>query len=313
MAKSLIVTTSFGYGRSDLSPFINSARLNSPNSDILIFCSDNDVQALKDLRSEYQQVILKPVQNPPRIIKGQTKFVRAAARRIQRASLATTQKIVDSKDGISIESDAIISKSTCQLHFLIRRFFWARQALLDPTLEEYKDVMLCDSRDVLIQKDPFNEIKGQLTSGEEINTVGDCQINRAWIQKAYGEKILSQLESRKIICAGVTIGSRENILKYLDIFCAESLALARRHSTCYLPNLDQAIHNKILRLSRELNPVLTKANGHIATVGWHKESDISIDVNRKQAVIDGSNPAIIHQYDRSKSLSEFVNTYYKLR
>ena len=212
---------------------------------------------------------------------------------------------------VGVEADSTFSKSTCQLHFLIRRFFWARQALLDHSLEDYKDVMLCDSRDVLIQSDPFAGIQGQLTSGEEANQVRECPINRGWIKKAYGRSILSQLENSKIICAGVTLGSKENILNYLNLFCEESISLIDMHSTSYLPNLDQAIHNKVLRLSTELNPRLTEPNGHIATVGCIQESDIGFDTNTRQVMIQGSRPAIVHQYDRSPSLSEFANTHYK--
>lgn len=313
MAKSLIITTSFGYKPTDLAPFINSARLNSPSSDLLFFCSAGDVEALRGLEKKHGQIILRPIPNPPVIIKGRARYIRLASRKFRRASLAAAQKIIRSNHEIGIETDSTLAKSTCQLHFLIRRFFWARQSLIDRSLADYDNIMLCDSRDVLIQSDPFCEINGHLTSGEEINHVGECSINRGWIKKAYGTSILSQLERSKIICAGVTLGSRDNILKYLNSFCTESLSLIDRHSTSYLPNLDQAIHNKILRLSKELNPFLTKPNGHISTVGCYQESAIAFDSNKKQVIIDGCKPAIIHQYDRSKSLSEFANTHYGSR
>ena len=310
MAKSLIITTSFGYASSDLAPFINSARLNSPNSDIVIFCAESDIPSLKALLKKHRQITARPVPSPPVIIKGRAKTLKAAARKCRRASLAAAQKMMGSNHEVGVEVNSTFSKSTCQLHFLIRRFFWARQALLEHSLEDYKDVMLCDSRDVLIQSDPFAGIQGQLTSGEEVNQVGKCPINRGWIKKAYGMSILSQLENSKIICAGVTLGSRENVLNYLDLFCDESMSLIDMHSTSYLPNLDQAIHNKVLRLSTELNPRLTEPNGHIATVGCFQESDIGFDTKTRQVMIHGSRPSIVHQYDRSPSLSEFATTHY---
>ena len=310
MAKSLIITTSFGYASSDLAPFINSARLNSPNSDILIFCAESDILSLKPLLRNHRQIMTRAVPSPPAIIKGTAKNLKAAARKFRRASLAATQRVMGSKHEIGVEVNSTFSKSTCQLHFLIRRFFWARQALLDNRLDNYADVMLCDSRDVLVQSDPFTGIHGQLTSGEEVNRVGKCPINRGWIKKAYGKRILSQLENSKIICAGVTLGSRENILNYLNLFFEESMSLIDMHSTSYLPNLDQAIHNKVLRLSTELNPRLTGPNGHIATIGCLQESDIDFDSKTRQVMIRGSRPAIVHQYDRSPSLSKFATMQY---
>lgn len=311
MSRPLVITTAFSYGPGDLWPLLHSLRQCAPLADVLVLTAENDIAALEPLQQSFPRLTLEPVERPPRVIRGRLALPRKLASRSQRWLRQRQQKLLR-QPSIAIEEGRRFGLSTTQAHFLIRRFFWARERLTHSRWRDHGPVMLCDVRDVVVQGDPFAGIGEGLITGEEFGLFDHCAINRRWIRRAYGRDAEQELCGHPALCAGVVIGSRQQTLLYLDLFCREALELMQRHGTSCLANLDQAIHNRILRRSSALQLQLSAVNGPIATVGCVPAEEIQVPEGPGPVQVMGRVPAVIHQYDRRPALVEHVRARHGL-
>ena len=80
-----------------------------------------------------------------------------------------------------------------------------------------------------------------------------------------------------------------------------------------ITNLDQIFHNKIFAFQNNDEITIDKTNKFISTLGFTRKFDIKIDNAAKKIIVNGNIPSIIHQYDRDKSLSSTIlSWFYKL-
>ena len=93
---------------------------------------------------------------------------------------------------------------------------------------------------------------------------------------------------------------------YLDLFCEDTLNVMRSHGTSCLANLDQAIHNKILRKPSDLQLAISMVNGMIATMGCIPAERCKLPDGPGPVEVMGTLPKVIHQYDRHPLLSLHV-------
>ena len=311
MKRSLVVTTAFGYTSDAVRPLAYSIHKNCPNTDLLIQTSGKDLSKLIDLQDDLPNVRFCIIKDSPQIIKGRLALARKAVKHSMRRLRKTLQNLGCS-DKIYIEERRLFQVSTSQCHFLIRRFFWARSTILEPRNADYANIMLCDCRDVIVQKNPFTNAQNKLITGAEVNNIGACSMNSRWILQAYDQPTLDNIAAHKILCAGVTLGSRDKILQYLNLFCDETTEVIRRKRTGFLPNLDQAIHNNALRKTEELEICESSHDGLIATIGCADEGLISISP-ANIVTINNCLPSIIHQYDRIPWLNKRIRETYGKR
>ena len=176
-------------------------------------------------------------------------------------------------------------------------------------LEEnkYGKVLICDSRDIYFQSNPFNyDFKGAINFFLEDKKIKDCPHNSNWIIKTYGQKIFEKLSNNIINCSGTTLGTHEKIIDYLNLMIRQSKKHKYKKRLKYLLTLrrdkagrgsDQAyanyiVHNKLVKNSF----LYSNENGPIATVYYLKK----IKFNEKfQLVNSQNNPySIVHQYDK---------------
>lgn len=307
--RPLVITTAFSYGVDELWPLANSLQQHAAEADLLILTGAADLARLRPLQQSFQSVSLEAVNDPPTIIRGRLSVPRKLGASAGKWLRRRQQQLLPSAS-IAIEKPCRLGLSTRHSHFLIRRFFWAREQLNHSRWQNHDVIMLCDIRDVAIQANPFEQIGDYLITGEEPNTIGECPINRGWIRKAYGKTIEQSLQHQPILCAGVTLGSRQQIQTYLDVFCQESLQLMRRHRTSHLSNLDQAIHNRILRSDSSLKLSISPVNGLIATVGCLAADQCAIPADQTPVRVMGATPAILHQYDRLSALTDHIHSRY---
>jgi hypothetical protein len=93
---------------------------------------------------------------------------------------------------------------------------------------------------------------------------------------------------------------------YLDLFCEDTLNVMRSHGTSCLSNLDQAIHNKIIREPSDLQLAISMVNGMIATMGCIPAERCKLPDGPGPVEVMGTLPKVIHQYDRHPLLSLHV-------
>lgn len=310
MGKSLVITTAFAYAPVDLRPLACSLQRNSPDTDLLIQTSTQDLKQLTSLQGEFSNIRFCTIPNAPRIIKGRLALARKVVSHSLKNLRKSQQKLTGRKT-VFIEQKKLWEMSTLQCHFLIRRFFWARTSLLEINNANYEQVMLCDSRDVIVQGDPFQESFQRISTGAEVNTISDCQMNSKWVLEAYDKITLQAIQNNRILCAGVTLGKRAQILEYLNLICRDAVAVMKEKHTGFLSNLDQAMHNRILRSPGLLDFTESSHDGFIATIGCAERDSISIaPLSMGKIIVNGHMPTIIHQYDRIPWLAAHIKKEY---
>jgi hypothetical protein len=184
-----------------------------------------------------------------------------------------------------------------ETHINCHRFFCIKQ-LLSKIKMNCEYILICDSRDVLFQKnietynyDPNVDIYGFL---EGIKFYQELTFNTPWIkmlEELLNEKIYDKISQSNVICCGTTIGKRNIIVKYVDYMCNIISKYSIRR------NLDQGIHNYMLYLNK-LNvnvKLLSNADNLVNTVGndTHK-----LDENYNIVNADNNISYVVHQYDR---------------
>ena len=177
-------------------------------------------------------------------------------------------------------------------------------------------VLLADSRDVIFQRDPFTiEADPQrpldVFLEDYFRTYANSGINQGHVVPCFGADAVKRVflsPPRPVSCSGVTMGTRDAVVRYLRLMWAE-LSSSRYSATCLLH--DQAFHNWLLWRDK-LGPVRVWSNeaGPVTTIGWpeHLYRDrFGRVLNREGALVH-----VVHQYDRRKRLVASLGHRYAL-
>lgn len=180
------------------------------------------------------------------------------------------------------------------------RFICLESAIQDIACE---GVLLVDTRDIIFQKNPSQNLscKGLNVYEEDMSmSLGTCPYNSLWIQLGYGEEMLEKLKTFPISCVGTTCGDINSIRNYLKYLKEE---INRIQPRTQKPQ-DQAAHNYLIREKLNVR-VWHNEEGEIYTVGYIQRGTVKIKNNKiiNQA---GMVPTVIHQWDRHRNLTNFV-------
>jgi hypothetical protein len=172
-----------------------------------------------------------------------------------------------------------------------RRFF-AYLDYLSSRDVSYGNVMLTDVRDVFFQADPFaSDLGGGLDCflEDSAETLGTQPHNRKWMQAAFGSDVVQEMSGRPIVCAGVTVGPGELVVRYLEVMADFLLRLPRQGV-----GLDQAVHNYVLHKGLVSGArLIPNGAGVVSTLGVVPEERLN----------ELSSSAVLHQYDRHPTLT----------
>lgn len=159
-------------------------------------------------------------------------------------------------------------------------------------------------RDVVFQKNPFSgpALESLEVFEEAPRFCLESEVhNRRWIQEFYGESVLKMLGKHLVICSGVTVGKRSEILSYLDKMTD---SLSRYYAST---GFDQAVHNYLLRTLNVPDWLIRKfGDGRVIHVGTAAWNDLSLDASGNVVNDRGEPFSILHQYDRHPELVENV-------
>jgi len=181
---------------------------------------------------------------------------------------------------------------------------------------EFKNVFVTDTRDVVFQDNIFN-----WCSDNSLNlfledpgiALGECIYNRYWTESAYGSDIVSELKDNTILCAGTILGSREQVLELCNRIKIELDILKHTNNHSYQTvNVDQAILNKIVYKDK-IDCTLFQNGDLVGTVGQSVTQERAKDIvtlAENKILLNGTAPAVIHQYDRHQALIDFVSNLY---
>jgi len=187
------------------------------------------------------------------------------------------------------------------------RFLLARNFLL--VHPEYSQIMLTDVRDVVFQRDPFEWMQGRkglfCFAEMEGRTIGECKSNSRMVREVFGEDGWEQLQGFQISCAGVTFGTRVELIGYLERFLDLALgALSLRPCS----GSDQGIHNRIVHLENLEDLTLLDNEGPVFTMGCVPPESIRLNELGEVVNKHGDVYPVLHQYDRFPKLPKrFLN------
>lgn len=286
-----IITAATGYTEANLQIFLDSVERNCSNTKVFLIVFRQDRETMNGLQIKYPFV--EPI------------YIRK--RYYREATFAYSLSCflgINRKDYLSINPLLkFIGRS--QLHIALERFFVALQ-ITKSLGDSFSKVLLTDSRDVLLQEDPFSLVHENLVSGIEPATISDCNYNSTWIREVYGNDVLNSMLDKQMVCAGVTLGSIKEVEKYLMEMCSEMWK--------YLPQVktslgsDQAIHNYLIYHNRIVPDLVDNRSGFIATLCLEDPGNILTDSASGSVMVCGKYPAIVHQYDRHPDLLEFLKS-----
>jgi len=178
---------------------------------------------------------------------------------------------------------------------------------LEEVLQPCEGVFLADTRDVIFQKNPAEDLPayGLNAFEEDLSmTLGTCPYNSKWLTTGYGEAVMEEMKDFPISCVGTICGDYASIDNYLKFQRKEVLRLQPKTK---LPQ-DQATHNFLIR--KKLGCIVwPNENGEVYTVGYIPKKTIIVR-DDKILNLHGKVPTVIHQWDRHKNLSRFVEEKY---
>jgi len=281
-----IISAATGYGEADLQPFLRSIELSCPTSRVFLIVKKRDRALMEKMSHRFR--FLHPVYTGWKFNRG-GKVFRSLARAVIR-------------DNFTTRRSQWIALGRYPLHIMLERFFFALD-IVRTHGHSLHNVLLTDSRDVVFQKNPFEFIDGNAVSGLEEQTIGRCSINTGWLTHLYGREACDWLSDRKIICAGVTMGPAKEIEAYLTGMCSEIWRML--YKVALVAQYDQGIHNYLIYKGRLPVKLSNNGDGIIATLHHEDPNKIQADL-MNGVTVQGKRPAIIHQYDRHRSLKTFV-------
>lgn len=266
MKKNIVLTSAGSYEYWHLRPIIETYENHKSNDEFVLFLSDSSKETISKLKRHKIKII--------EFISKYPYFT---------SNLELTKYLPDHKENPT--------------HPKLTRYYMY-EAYLKSCSEEYDNVLLCDSRDVIFQKNPFDFAiqKGLYVFLEDDSeSIGDNYFNSLWIKSAFGEVFFEKVKHQPIACSGVSIGDSKSIISYLEIM-NEIIGTELTGKNCK----DQGTHNYIL--NSNFIPEAIKISddvGPVSTISSFKSYD-KIRINADAKVINWSNQIvnIVHQYDR---------------
>jgi len=185
--------------------------------------------------------------------------------------------------------------------------------------KDYDNVLLCDSRDIYFQGNPFEyNYKGPINFFLEDYRIKDCPYNSNWLLKTYGKIVVEDIGDKTILCSGTVLGTSSQIKGYLSLLKKYGSNFKYKKKFKYLitfrpdpegrgceqGHANYLVHKKIIKDCH----LYSNSRGPVATVFYLKK--IVFD-SQSRLINDAGQPyLLVHQYDkRWNQFSRYVNNF----
>ena len=178
--------------------------------------------------------------------------------------------------------------------------------------DEYEQIFITDTRDVIFQGDIFEHFKNYsnfLGYATEVDDIAGSKtgnpFNYNLLVNSFGKEEADKLAKKKTVCAGsAIIGTPQEMKVFLEKLLSYNLQE-------YPFGFDQAafnylIYNNLIPIKNLIE--IDVITGEIFTNGLITENKIRGDFILRG---DGGIPSVVHQYDRHAPLVELVNRLYR--
>jgi hypothetical protein len=284
---NIVVTVTAGYREEQIRPFLASLRHYAPDTSLRLLVDRVNPEFQRDVRTWFPDCsfhLLPP--KPLRDYALKRKWAASILKRMSRWS-----------------GSHRIGQRLVKINYL--RHLVIYDLLLSWRLSNAK-ILLCDSRDLVFQGNPFSGEWPLLWSAEEDKLIKDCRVNSAWFKRVGGEAALQQVQNRRIVCAGVLGGRADRIEEYLK---NSSALVSKLTPDIPLTDGDQGIHNNLVYMRPDLGFAIQPNGGRLAAnVGYTSPADLKIENQIVRLRDHAEAPAILHQYDRHPPLVNLVRS-----
>lgn len=285
---SLILSTAMNYDRRALEPFVASWKQNVPKSDLVLFCKNLSPETVTWLLDSGVDVLPADLPCESDGIgwrKGLLHYALVASARLHCTALSL----------MGAYGKERIPRTLRALYHLYGYRYTLFLQYLTLHGSRYECVLLADCRDVVFQHSPF-PCEGLHAFGET-ERIGESHFAKRWFQLSYGTQAWRDLAHLPFLCAGVTLGTSEAVLRYvqtMDSECQRVMAFTSE---------DQAVHNYVIH--NKLVPANVHDIGEGVAINLNAASAESLKVIDGELVDPNGIPyAVVHQYDRVPGLSE---------
>ena len=184
--------------------------------------------------------------------------------------------------------------------------------LLRGSDHRYQQVLITEVSDVVFQGHPFDgapegDLLCFLEGGER--TIANCPVDRNWVQSLYGPEVLARVGQGKISCSGITLGTHEAVLDYLDRLCGH-VRPDRFLAVLGERGHDQGIHNVLLQTGGLPRARLIDNGRHVFTVGHVPDEEVLLEGDRIRAAKTDQICPIVHQYNYKPKLAARIAAQY---
>lgn len=212
--------------------------------------------------------------------------------------------------------------NNADIHIVNYRFYLYYTYLIKH-INTYNLIFICDSRDVLFQKDIFthpiisNKYDLYIFEEETNNiTIDKCRFNSLYVKKS-GLDIENIVHNKPILCVGTILGTKKGIIKYLEEFNNILFNDINDINKSYY-GTDSGINYKIIygNLLKNINICICKNNDILvytmAFPIFFNNINYNTLLNDKQQICYNNNVCYcIHQYDRlDENIKKIMSTKY---
>ena len=173
--------------------------------------------------------------------------------------------------------------------------------------KKYDQILLCDSRDIYFQDNPFDfNFTKPINFFLEDYLIKDCPFNSNWIIKTYGKKKFDKVAENTILCSGTVLGEYKKIKEYLSLMKENIIkyeykkrlkyALTFRVDPegrgCDQGHANYIVHNSLI----DDYDFYSNSDGPFATAFYLNK----INFDEKSRLINslGKHYLLVHQYDK---------------
>ncbi len=292
--KSAIITFGVGYQFKDIKLFLISCKRFAPDTHIYMYVGKN-IETLKIECKDFEN--LRLIEYQENIIAKLIGKIISLSKPIEKCYANGLKYLYFRR---LVNKKILYRAAIPLLQFMVKRFFIIEELIIGL---QYDFFMLTDLRDVLLQANPFEGLtKKQLVTGIEPLKNKDSEMNSNWIKTTFSTDLFTDLAEKQIVCAGVTIGSKEAIHQYVREMNTE--VFNNLPKIIHKLGPDQAIHiflfyNKLNGLMKCLEP---NGTGKIATLHYSNLNEFIIQNGQLKNKNDNK-LSVVHQYDRHPKLA----------
>jgi hypothetical protein len=164
--------------------------------------------------------------------------------------------------------------------------------------ESIERVLMSDVKDVVFQADPFASPADatELKFYAEAAPIAESSSNCNWLERDYGAEALARLLDKPILNVGTVLASRQGAIEFLTRLTTEVRRLATQAW-----GADQSALNFLAYSGKfPTAEIVQHGYGEVQTMAQQKV--FTIDAKGMLLNLDGTYPAVLHQYDRHEFL-----------